>query len=77
MTDDLNITEQELKKLEDAQDDMEWNKVVDEIKAARDGTFPPDWYAKVILEDLKLKVDLSISITRATSLEEISPEPRE
>ncbi len=35
----MNITEQELKKLEDAQDDMEWNKAVDEIKAARDGVF--------------------------------------
>jgi hypothetical protein len=59
----MNITEQELKKLEDAQDDMEWNKAVDEIKAARDGAFPPDWYAKVILEDLKFKIDLSMSIT--------------
>lgn len=61
----MNITEQELKKLEDAQNDMEWNKVVGEIKEARDGTFPPDWYAKVVLGNLNLKsgIDLSISIT--------------
>ncbi len=59
----MNITEQELKKLKDAQNGMEWNKTVDEIKAARDGTFPPDWYAKVILGNLKTKVDLSMSTT--------------
>ncbi len=58
----MNITNQELKKLEDALDGIEWDKTVDEIKRNRNGEYPPDWYAKVILGDLKPKVDLSMRI---------------
>jgi hypothetical protein len=58
----MNITEQELKQLKEAQDDDEWNRIVDEIMAKRSGSYPPDWYEKVILGNLKPKIDLGISI---------------
>lgn len=64
----MNVTEQELKQLEVAKNDIEWNKVVDEIKARRGGTYPPDWYAKVINGDLQPQVDLSISITTVNDI---------
>lgn len=49
----MNITEQELKQLENAPNGVEWAKTVDEIRAKRSGTYPPDWYAKVIIGNLK------------------------
>lgn len=60
----MNITEQELKQLEEAQDDVEWNRTIDEIKAKRGGAYPPDWFAKVVQANLNSKIDLSISIIR-------------
>lgn len=59
----MNITKQELEQLESAKNDAEWNRITDEIQAKRNGIYPPDWYAKVILGDLRPKVDSTLSIT--------------
>jgi hypothetical protein len=60
----MNITEQELKQLEDAKTDAEWNQAVDQIKARRSGAYPPDWYAKVINGGLQPQIDTSITIRK-------------
>lgn len=65
----MNITEQELKQLENAPNGIEWNKIVKAIKEERNGTYPPDWFAKVISSNLKCKVNLSISLKTTSILE--------
>ncbi len=42
-----NITEEEIEKLKATNTESEWNTVCDEIKAARGGEYPADWWAKV------------------------------
>ena len=42
-----NITEIELQKLEACQSETDWGIVCDQIKKARNGMYPPDWWDKV------------------------------
>jgi hypothetical protein len=44
----MNITSSELDRFNNAATEEEWNAACDDIKAARGGQYPPDWYAVVI-----------------------------
>lgn len=44
----MNLTDEELTNLEKAKGTPEWNDIIDEIKQARQGAYPPDWAVKVI-----------------------------
>lgn len=46
------ITEQEIQKLKDTKNEIQWNAVCYEIKAARDGAYPPDWWPKMMMSGL-------------------------
>jgi hypothetical protein len=48
----MNLTEAEITKLQNTKSEHEWNAVCDEIKAARNGEYPPDWFTKMILTGL-------------------------
>lgn len=46
------LTEEEYKELEaaaPANSSPAWNKAVDAIKKRRGGKYPPDWFAKVLM----------------------------
>ncbi len=43
------LTTEETAQLNAASTEDEWNDVCDAVKKARDGDYPPDWYAKVIV----------------------------
>lgn len=45
----MNITQEELNKLASTKSEAEWNLVCDQIKLARGGQYPPDWWAKVMM----------------------------
>ena len=44
----MNLTDAELAKLKASKNETEWNATCDEVKAARGGQYPPDWYQKVL-----------------------------
>lgn len=44
----MNLTDEELTKLEETKGSPEWKNIVDEIKQIRQGAYPPDWGEKVI-----------------------------
>lgn len=48
----MNITEQELEKLKSTKSETEWNAACDEIKRARGGQYPPDWWTEVVMSGL-------------------------
>lgn len=56
----MEITEQELEELRAAKNDQQWNEAIDKIKANRDGSYPPDWYRKVIMGGINPNIDLGI-----------------
>lgn len=43
------LTNEEMAKLKATKSEAEWNKVCDEIKAERNGTYPYDWWSKVMM----------------------------
>lgn len=43
----MNITDEEIDKLKKTNNEGQWNAVCDEIKKARGGQYPPDWWSKV------------------------------
>jgi hypothetical protein len=45
----MNLTEAEMIELKNTTNESEWNAVCDKIKAARKGSYPPDWFNKVLL----------------------------
>ena len=45
----MKITNEEIKKLEDCKSAGDWGNACDEIKSARNGQYPPDWWEKVKL----------------------------
>lgn len=54
-----NLTDEELKRLQSAaesQDGDAWHAICDDVKRARDGYYPPDWYQKVIASGLTSKM---------------------
>jgi hypothetical protein len=44
-----NLTEAEMKDLQSANSETEWNLVCDRVKGARNGIYPPDWFAQVVV----------------------------
>lgn len=52
----MNITAEELARLENACDRYAWNAACDAIKATRRGKYPPDWFTKVILSGMMDRV---------------------
>jgi hypothetical protein len=58
----MELTDMELEQLKLADNEESWNNLVDQIKEKRGGSYPPDWYEKVIKGDLKLKVNLKMNI---------------
>lgn len=53
-----NLTDDELNKLSTSNSEQEWNKVCDEVKDARSGGYPPDWYQKVLASGLATQKQL-------------------
>ncbi len=47
-----HLTYEEIKKLENVKSEEEWNDTCTEVKAARGGTYPVDWFRRVILLQL-------------------------
>jgi hypothetical protein len=43
------LTDEELKTLESANTADEWNDACLNVKRARNGQYPPDWYPRVIM----------------------------
>jgi hypothetical protein len=54
-----NLTEQELAKMQAAKSESEWNQACDLVKRARGGSYPEDWFPKIILSGLASKVQVS------------------
>jgi hypothetical protein len=46
------LTSDELLRLEDSKTEDEWNNICDDVKKARGGSYPPDWYNKVLASGL-------------------------
>lgn len=49
----------EYTKLKAAKSAEEWDEVCDEIKAARGGQYPSDWYQRVILSGFAASVQMN------------------
>lgn len=45
----MNITTEEVNKLASTKSASEWNAVCDQIKRARGGEYPPDWWNKIMM----------------------------
>jgi hypothetical protein len=43
------LTDAELKALKESKNEQEWNDACDAVKKARNGSYPSDWFAKVLL----------------------------
>jgi len=56
MTMQKNLTQEEMASLESCQSEEEWNALCNDIKNARDGQYPPDWWPKVKLSGLGERV---------------------
>lgn len=54
-----NLTDEEMAKLKATKNEQEWNAVCDEIKGARNGCYPPDWYPRVIIDGVADRVSAS------------------
>lgn len=60
-----NLTDAEMEKLEACKTEAEWDATCDEIKRARGGDYPPDWFAKVVLAGLGQMKDAEIKILKS------------
>lgn len=47
-----NLTDEEIIRLKATKSEQEWNDVCDEIKTARDGQYPNDWFMRVMVSGL-------------------------
>lgn len=47
-----NITEEELQALRETRNADDWSRVCNQIKTARRGAYPPDWWPKVMASGL-------------------------
>lgn len=52
----MDLTQEELEKLEGCYSREEWTVTCDEIKAARDGAYPPDWWQVVKLSGMMARI---------------------
>ena len=48
----MNLTDQEIEKLKATKSETEWNAMCDEIKRARGGQYPPDWWPRMMMSGL-------------------------
>lgn len=48
----MNISEEELFSLVSTTNVVEWNNACDDIKKARGGQYPPDWFPVVMMSGL-------------------------
>lgn len=67
----MQITTEEIAKLEASKSEREWNKTCDEIKAARGGQYPPDWWPKVMRSVLCARVAATFGKTDGITIESI------
>lgn len=42
-----NLTDEEFEAFISAKNEREWNELCDKVKAARNGVYPPDWFARM------------------------------
>jgi len=52
----MNITETEIQMLEQCKSEQEWGNACDSIKKVRGGSYPSDWWPKVMLSGLANRV---------------------
>lgn len=52
----MKLSQAEEIALLEAPNEVAWDKVCDEIKAARGGRYPPDWWARVVKSGLMKRV---------------------
>jgi hypothetical protein len=45
----MNLTEEEIATLEACKTEDEWNAACDAVKRARGGSYPDDWWSKMML----------------------------
>lgn len=45
----MNLTDEEYEKLTTTTSEEEWTATCDEVKAARNGQYPPDWWPRMML----------------------------
>ena len=45
----MNLTDSEMVKLENTKSAVEWNMACDDIKRARGGQYPPDWFDRIVV----------------------------
>jgi hypothetical protein len=48
----ISLTDDEMDRLRKATTGREWGDVCDDIKSARDGQYPHDWFRKVLASGL-------------------------
>jgi hypothetical protein len=53
----MNLTQDEIEALKNSQSVSEWNEVCDQVKAKRNGNYPPDWYEVIIKSGILAKVN--------------------
>jgi len=51
----MNLTQVELDSLKASKTEQEWNDTCDAIKRVRCGSFPPDWFAKILAGGILLR----------------------
>lgn len=44
----MNLTQDEIVALKNTKSVEEWNKICDQIKAKRNGQYPPDWFNTIV-----------------------------
>jgi hypothetical protein len=44
----MNLTDDEMRMLQEAELPEEWDEACDAVKSARGGQYPPDWYSRVL-----------------------------
>lgn len=52
------LTDAELEALSASKSEEEWNKICDDVKRARGGGYPPDWYQRVLASGLATKMQI-------------------
>lgn len=52
-----NLTAAEIIALLEATNEEAWNTICDQVKAARGGKYPPDWWKRVMAGGLGAKVE--------------------
>jgi len=55
----MDLTQEEIEKLKATKSEAEWNAVCDEVKSARGGSYPGNWYATVVLSGMMADVSSS------------------